>query len=291
MTINFLTIGHVTHDLTPDGFRLGGTVSFSAVTAQRLGWRPGVLTRGTLDGFRPEPWPGNAGNVTGLPGTPLEGTEIHLLPSAVTTTFTNIYHAGQRTQVVTAVADPISPEHLPQAWTQASVVLLGPLVREVPSSWMTIFPNALLGITPQGWMRTWDAAGHVRPTRWENGVEFLARADAVILSREDVGGDEAYIAELAHQGRLLVVTDGWHGATVYQHGSRMRIPPRATVEVEPTGAGDVFATAFLIRLAETRDPFIAARFANVVASMSVEAPGMDAIPHRAQVDAWLREES
>lgn len=291
MTIDFLTIGHITHDLTPDGFRLGGTVSFSAVTARRLGWRPGVLTCGTSDGLRPGAWPDQGGNVTGLPGTALEDIEIRLIPSPVTTTFTNIYQAGRRTQVVTAVADPVTPEHLPAAWAHAPVVLLGPLVREVPASWMAMFPNALLGITPQGWMRAWDAAGHVRPTRWENAAEFLPRADAVILSREDVGGDEAYLAELAQQARLLVVTDGWHGATVYQPGSRIHVPPRPTIEVEPTGAGDVFAAAFLIRLAETQDPFAAARFANVVASMSVEAPGMAAIPDRARVDLWLRENS
>lgn len=229
--------------------------------------------------------------MTGQPGTPLAGIPIHLLPAPVTTTFTNIYRGGQRTQVVTAVADPIEPEQLPQEWVSAPIVLLGPLVREIPPSWTTVFPHALLGITPQGWMRAWDAAGHVRPTRWENAAEFLPRADAVILSREDVGGDEAYIAELAQQARLLVVTDGWHGATIYQPGSRIHIPPRPTTEVEPTGAGDVFATAFLIRLAETGDPFIAARFANVVASMSIEAPGMDAIPFRPQVDAWLRDNS
>lgn len=291
MTVKFLTIGHLTHDLTPDGFRLGGTVSFSAVTARRLGWTAGVLTRGTLDGLSPKSWADGPGNATGLPGTALEGVEIHLLPSPVTTTFTNIYRDGQRTQVVTAIADPITPEQLPQAWAQAPVVLLGPLVREVPAAWMDAFPGALIAITPQGWMRAWDDRGHVRPTRWEAAAEFLARADAVILSREDVGGDEAYLAELAQQARLLVVTDGWHGATVYQHDSRMRIPPRPTTEVEPTGAGDVFAAAFIIRLAETGDPFIAARFANVVASMSIEAVGMDAIPYRAQVDAWLHKNS
>ncbi len=38
----------------------------------------------------------------------------------------------------------------------------------------------------------------------------------------------------------------------------------------------VFAAAFLIRLAETQDPCEAARFANVVASFSVEKPGMPA---------------
>ena len=291
MTIDFLTIGHITHDLTSDGFRLGGTVSFSAVTAQRLGWQPGVLTRGASNGLRAQERPGQPGNVTGQAGTPLDGIPIQMLPSPVTSTFTNIYRGGQRTQVVTAIADPITPEQLPAGWAQPQIVLLGPLVREVPAAWTAVFPDALLGITPQGWMRAWDADGHVRPTRWENAGEFLARADAVILSREDVGGDEVYITELAHQARLLVVTDGWHGASIYQHGSRLRVPPRAATEVDPTGAGDVFAAAFLIRFAETGNPFTAARFANVVASMSIEAPGMDAIPYRAQVDAWLEQNS
>ncbi len=89
----------------------------------------------------------------------------------------------------------------------------------------------------------------------------------------------------------LIVTDGWHGASVYQSEEVTRIPPRAAREVDPTGAGDVFATSFLLRLAETGDPLVAARFANVVASMSIEAPGMDAIPTRAEVENWLAEDA
>jgi len=37
-TPEFLTIGHVTRDIHPDGtFSLGGTVTFAALTAYRLG--------------------------------------------------------------------------------------------------------------------------------------------------------------------------------------------------------------------------------------------------------------
>ena len=130
------------------------------------------------------------------------------------------------------------------------------------------------------WPRQPDALGELRPS-------FLHRADVAILSREDVGGDDAYIAELASQARLLVITDGWHGATLYMDGASHRIAPRPTSEVDPTGAGDVFATSFLLRLAETGDPFVAARFANVAASISVEASGMDSVPYRARVEEWL----
>lgn len=292
MQIDFLTVGNVTHDITPEGFRLGGTVSFAAVTARRLGWRPGILTRASLDGFVPaDPGPDRLVWTTGLPGTPLAGIPVVLEPSQVATTFTNLYTPEGRTQYITAVADPVTPDGLPKEWVDTPVVLLGSIARELPPHWAAVFPNALMGIAPQGLMRRWDTRGLVTHGRWDDGGVFLRRCDAVFLSREDVSGDEAYIAELSHQARLLVVTDGYHGATVYQYGLATAIPPRQAREVDPTGAGDVFAASFLIRYAETRDPFLAARFANITASMSVEAPGMDAIPERAEVERWVEAES
>ena len=60
-------------------------------------------------------------------------------------------------------------------------------------------------------------------------------------------------------------------------------------EVDANGAGDVFAAAFLIRYHETGDARVAARFATVVASFHVEHVGMEGLPHRAQVEARLRE--
>ncbi len=292
LQINFLTVGNLTRDTVPEGFRLGGTVSFAAVTASRLGWRPGVLTRAGLDGLEPrDPGPDRLVRTTGLAGTSLAGIPVCVEPSPVTTTFTNIYGPEGRTQYITAVAPPVTPDGLPVEWADAPVVLLGSIARELPPHWAAVFPKALMGIAPQGLMRRWDERGLVSHGRWEDGGVFLRRCDAVFLSREDVGGDDAYITELTHQARLLVVTDGYHGATVYQNGEATAIPPRRAHEVDPTGAGDVFATAFLIRYAETRAPFLAARFANIVASMSVEAAGMDAIPTRAVVEQWVAAES
>ena len=283
MTVDFLAIGHITHDRAPEGIRLGGTVSYAAVASQRLGRRPGILTRGSLNGcavdlHQPQP------------NEDLAEIQIHLLKSPVSTTFTNIYHDGRRIQVIEAVADPILPAELPAAWRHVPVVLLGPIARELPAAWAAAFPDSLVGVSAQGWMRAWDTAGHVRPERWQDSASFLEHADVLFLSRDDVGGDDAYIAGLATQVPLMVVTDGWRGATIYHDGSSRSVPPRPAHEVDPTGAGDVFAASFLIRLAETGDPYAAARFANVVASFSVEGIGMATIPRRSQVEAWLAEQ-
>ena len=59
--------------------------------------------------------------------------------------------------------------------------------------------------------------------------------------------------------------------------------------IDPTGAGDTFTAAFLIRYSETRDPVEAARFANVTASFSVEGQSYTTMPSREQVDAYLAE--
>ena len=47
---DFLAIGHITRDLLPDGsWRLGGAVTYAALTAARLGLRPAIATSGPPD--------------------------------------------------------------------------------------------------------------------------------------------------------------------------------------------------------------------------------------------------
>ena len=85
--VHYLTIGHVAKDLTsgrlsPDDHTLGGTVSFSSLTAHHLDYTPGIVTA-------------HAGDVD---LSPLDGLPIAALASPDTTTFENIYAGGKRTQ-------------------------------------------------------------------------------------------------------------------------------------------------------------------------------------------------
>ena len=52
-----------------------------------------------------------------------------------------------------AVARDIDNALVPDAWKRARIVHLGPLVQEVNSNVVDLFPDALVGVTPQGWMR------------------------------------------------------------------------------------------------------------------------------------------
>jgi sugar/nucleoside kinase (ribokinase family) len=84
------------------------------------------------------------------------------------------------------------------------------------------------------------------------------------------------------------MTESDRGAQVFVEGVWRRIGAFDEREIDPTGAGDTFATAFLIRLHETNDPAEAARFGAAAASLSIGGVGVEATPDRAQIDARMR---
>ena len=271
--VDYLLIGHVAHDLTASGPLLGGTVAYSALTARALGMRVGVVT--------------SSGPETSL--EPLNPIPVISLPSPQSTTFENIYTGRGRVQYLRAQATSIDFNSVPEAWRSASIIHLGPIANEVNSILPNDFSPTLVCLTPQGWMRTWDAEGRVSPKEWTNYETALAQADAVILSREDVGGNEDVIEHFAHHTRVLVVTEGASGAVLYWHGDRRRFRAPEIKEIDATGAGDVFAAAFFTRLFKTRDPWEATRFATLIATRSVTRVGLDGIPTSREIEACLME--
>lgn len=281
----FLTIGHITHDLHDDGLTsLGGTATFAAITASRLGLAAAIVTRASEQ------------LITNLPEL-LPGIAVAACSSPQTTTFVNRYHEGIRTQYLRARAKSLLPGDIPAAWREAPIVLLGPLAQELSPKIVQHLPRragALIAATPQGWMRRWDTDGRVWPTPWIDAETILPHLDVLILSYDDLqpfaNSDRAANAILARWSMLvplLIATDGRHGATLFQHNQREHFPAYAATEVDPTGAGDVFAAAFLCRLHECGDPRAAVNFANCVASFSVEQVGIAGIPSRQIVEQRL----
>ena len=65
----------------------------------------------------------------------------------------------------------------------------------------------------------------------------------------------------------------------------------AVREIDATGAGDVFAAAFLVRQRETGDNRLAAEFATAAAALAVQATGTAGIGGRKAIEALLRREA
>ncbi len=272
--IDYLVIGHITVDLTPScELVMGGSAAYAALTARALGLRVGVVT------VR-----GNEIPLTGLDGIPVVAVEAEH-----STTFQNVYGPTGRFQYIRHCAPKIDFRVVPEAWKRAKIIHLAPVAQEVDAVLPPDFHPVLLGLTPQGWFRAWDDEGRVRACAWEQAETALSQAGAVVFSVEDVAHDEELIEHMAHSTRILAVTEGAAGARLFWHGDSRRIRPPRVNDLDPTGAGDVFAAAFFVRLLDTRDPWEAARFANRIAAISVTRPGMLGVPTADEVQGCLTE--
>lgn len=267
--VDYLVIGHVTRDLHPEGFTLGGTASFSSMTARSLGQKVGIVTSCSSDFSLDQ----------------LHPCGIHIVAAKETTTFENIYRSGGREQILHHRAARIVYEHIPVAWTKTPIVHLGPVDQEVDINIVNHFPNSFIGLTPQGWFRKWDSEGRISLARMPYDGSVFQKSSAVVISVEDVQGDETYIEELARQASVLVVTEGASGARLYWNGDMRYFHAPAKFEVDATGAGDIFAAAFFYRFHATGDAWEAARFATILSSNSVTRKGLSAIPNSEEIIA------
>lgn len=269
---DYVLIGHMTRDLLPDGsVAPGGTSFYASLTARRLGKQVGVVSaRADL----PPDWP--------------QDIQLAVVEGQTPPTFENRYTPEGRQQILHHAADPINIPAIPAAWRVAPVIHLGPILQETPETLVDLFPGALIGLTPQGLMRSWgELPGSIAYQPWRPSEAFLRRIDVLVLSIEDVRLDATLADAYAQVCRMVVLTHGARGATMFLNGEPHPIEAFAATECDPTGAGDVFTAAFLLRLYECGDPFIAARFASYVAARSVEGRVASTIPERGEVDRFF----
>ncbi len=268
--IDYLVIGHITQDVTPQGLILGGTASYASLTAKALGLRVGIVT-------------------AVAPNTSLElldGIQIHAVDSEFCSTFENINTPHGRIQYIYHVATTLDYSMVPEVWRDTPIVHLGPIAQEVEPNLARNFSNSFIGLTPQGWLRSWDKQNRIHPSEWPEARFVLEHASAAVLSIEDVQGDERRIEEMASAIRILVVTEGAAGCRLYWNGDLRHFSPPQENEVDPIGAGDIFATAFFARLSANHDPWEAARFATFLAANSVTRPGLQGVPTPQEVEQY-----
>src|SRR5450759_385651 len=268
--IDYLVIGHITQDMTIQGPILGGTASYASLTAKALGLRVGIVTSIAPD----------------VSLARLDGIQIHSVASEFSSTFENIYTSQGRIQYIYHVASNLDFSMIPDGWRDTPIIHLGPVAQEIEPNLVRRVPNSFVGLTPQGWLRTWDKQNKIHPCEWPEASFVLGNASAAVLSMEDVQGDESRIEEMASSIRILVVTEGASGCRLFWNGDLRRFRPPMKTEVDPIGAGDIFATAFFARLHTTRDPWEAARFATYLAANSVTRHGLEGVPTAQEVEQY-----
>ena len=267
-------MGHVTEDETPEGPRLGGGAAFGGLLAHRFEAPVTILTA-VDDAF---PYLGA-----------LAGIEVRRIPSPDRTRFENRYRRdGSREQTILSRAAMIPEPTVRRAVRELpprSAVLYAPVADEIGGTAplpRPPGPGALAGAVPQGLLRRWDSAGRVS-ARWSRealgslaGLDFVSVSETEVPERGDLPVP------------LVAVTRGRRGAILRRAGlPPLDVPAVRGVEVDPTGAGDVFAAALFIGLWRALPVEEAARWAAAAAAISVESPGTAGIPALEEVSARL----
>lgn len=270
--IDLVAIGHVTFDETTSGVRPGGSAYYAALTARRLGLSVGLLT-------------------SIAPDYPLDVFPKGIHVTTVASPRTTRYRLGQsrdaRTLTLLSRAADLEMEHLPAAWRAAPLAMLCPVAGEVDPALADAFEDAAVAVLPQGWMRKRGRGGLMGPQPWEDAGDVLPRTQLLVLSEEDLPGGEADAVAWLQQVPLGAITCGKRGATLYVNGDAYHVEADAATEIDPTGAGDIFAGTLLIEYQRLGDAWEAAAAAACAGAASVEAEGPAALLDRPGLAARL----
>lgn len=254
---NYLILGHVVEDIMPDGSReLGGT-AYCATVSEALGNTTRLVTSTNAD------------------TSSLHNIAIHNKPTKQSTVHINTYIDGARHDKWLSSASRLASYDVPWDWEKAAdIVHLSPMGQEFSPMFAEYFRPQFVGMTIQGWMRGKDREDNITLKINDDLLDSLQYADAVILSLEDCKGDKALRDEILKRSRVGVETIGKEGCIIHHNGRTTKVSTKPIQEVDPTGAGDTFAVAFFTKFYQTGDLFRSARFANLIAGLSVTATGI-----------------
>jgi sugar/nucleoside kinase (ribokinase family) len=113
-----------------------------------------------------------------------------------------------------------------------------------------------------------------------------AREAAVITSTVDI---EAAGRVLHRMGpKMVIITQGGDGALIYDGTRLTQITAPEVNVVDPTGAGDVFSAAFLVRYVASGNLIAAGRFAVTAAALSIRGFGASALPSETEISSLMK---
>ena len=234
-TTPILVIGHVTRDLIGGEERLGGSAAYIARV---------LSTRGM-----------DVALVTSAPDDPLlkplatnPRIRLHLLPSESFTTFRHHHTQGERRLELETCGADITAADIPSAWRDLPCVFLVPVMGECDADLLCAFQESELIVGAQGWLRTVEADGRIRPSAPPEAL-LAARLLAVTLSEGDHPEAEALARRMARHCRLVALTRGDKAVTIFEKRGENDIPIAPVKQVRDTnGAGDVFTALLGLRI-------------------------------------------
>lgn len=120
-------------------------------------------------------------------------------------------------------------------------------------------------------------------------------ADVILPSGEEasmlagIGDAEEAAMALVREDRMVALKRGARGSIIFTSFERLAVPAFAVEQVDPTGAGDCYAGAFVVGLLEGWPLTRVGHFANAVGALATTRLGpMEGAPTREEVEAFIR---
>jgi len=279
----FLSIGNIDRAVnkTEFGEKIaygGGT--YTGITANELGWDTTILTKGNE---QLSEWLIELEDL---------GIRVIMQPDDSITSFYNDYTSGIRVQKLVSKTGKI----IFDLEEKFDVIHIAPLFHEVDLALVKKAKNKckLLSLDVQGLVRE-EKNGIVEGVFLEDRKEWFNEVDILKVGEEEIKyvsekeTPEEICKDLKSLGpKIVTLTFGKKGSVVF--GKKFyNIPTIAVKEVDPTGAGDVYATAFVIKYFETKDERDAGFFAAAASSFVVEDFGARNIQSREKVEERVKQ--
>ena len=254
----FLTIGHCCLDKKQNGWAPGGATTYGLRLANQLNI-PATLLTSTASDFD---------------FSIFKEIELINVDTSTTTKFHNQETPNGRQQTVMSVATTLFPSALSDKYKEIPMVHICPIAQEVDISFLDYFSNeTVICLSPQGWLRKWDEQGSVSHIDFKD-YHLWKRANIVVLSQEEIGDNDPI--RIAENFEYFILTKGGEGAVLFHNGQVHEFPVHSVDKVvDTTGAGDVFAAAFLFKIVETGDAILSMGFASWCAACCVMAEGVN----------------
>lgn len=210
-----------------------------------------------------------------------------------------VQHSGYQNPISMAITDghdrsfvtfEQQPPHLP-SWpesTEVRVAHVGLGRGPVPAEAARLRQQGTTLVAGVGW----DPSGQWSATLLDEigGVDVLIVNEVEALGYTRTQTAEAALDILADRVDLAVITLGPSGALAAEGSVRLHVPAIAVRAVDPTGAGDAFAAAFMAATAWQWDLAQRLRLASVSATCSVRgAGGARSAPRPADIADFLTE--
>ncbi|NCG35790.1 MAG: hypothetical protein GWO78_07380 [Dehalococcoidales bacterium] len=195
-----------------------------------------------------------------------------------TTKFNTFYKDSLRIQILESKASVLDLNSIVEKKIHSDLVFFTPVMDEIkiPDANKIVNSNrdTFFISLPQGWIRK---NNNKKISHDFSIIKSLPFFNIIFFSEEEVSSAKITINELIDLAKILVITNGKHGSTIYYNKQILRIDAQITNPIDTLGAGDIYAAVFSTIYFKTKNLIIAGEKASKIASKSTEYEGLKSI--------------